>query len=196
MDEPSVHLLARYREGDEQAAVEIFERYLVRLTTLARARLSSKLARKVDPEDVVQSAYRSFFRSASEGKFVLQASGHLWSLLAKITLRKVYRQVERHSAAKMNVNQEQSHVHWDGIPLEQVADEPSPYEVAAIAEMLRDVMTQLTVLQRQMLELHLQGHCVPDIAVATNRSTKTVRRLLDKVQQILEARLTSDSSAV
>ena len=61
-DENSINLLQRWRDGDEAAATEIFERYVNRLCGLARTQLSQRMQRRVEPEDIVQSAYRSFFR--------------------------------------------------------------------------------------------------------------------------------------
>ena len=49
----SAELLVRWTGGDQAAAREIFERYVDRLTRLARARLSAKLAARLDPDDVV-----------------------------------------------------------------------------------------------------------------------------------------------
>src|SRR5262245_58097585 len=60
-DESSVHLVSRWRAGDQQAAAELFRRYASRLIALAQSRLSASMASRVDPEDVVQSVYRSFF---------------------------------------------------------------------------------------------------------------------------------------
>lgn len=182
-------LLARYRDGDDDAATEIFERYLERLTALAHARLSKALRRKVDAEDVVQSAYRSFFRGAAAGKFDSQGDGKLWSLLAKITLRKVYRQAERHGTAKADMRREQSDRTLDGIPIDRVGKTPSPAEVTGIADEVQSVLAELSDRQRQMLELHLQGQPIQDVARTTQRSTKTVQRLLSTVEHDLEKRL-------
>ncbi len=85
----SIELLSRVRQGDEQAASDLFDRYVERLIKLARSRLSAKLQRRVDPEDVVQSAYRSFFSHAQDGRYQLHKSGDLWRLLAAITVNKV-----------------------------------------------------------------------------------------------------------
>lgn len=87
------------RQGDERAAEQLFAQYVGRLTALARARLSPRLSARTDPEDVVLSAYRSFFVAAREGQFTLARSGDLWRLLVAITLHKLYRQVRRHEAA-------------------------------------------------------------------------------------------------
>ena len=75
MSEDSVELLDRFRDGDDEAAHELFNRYVDRLVALARTRLSAQMKRRVEPEEVVQSAYRSFFRKAGEGKFTLDKSG-------------------------------------------------------------------------------------------------------------------------
>ena len=60
-DDTSSHLIARLRSGEDAAAREVFERFAGRLVALARRRFNRLLARKVDPEDVVQSAFKSFF---------------------------------------------------------------------------------------------------------------------------------------
>ncbi len=48
----------------------VVERYTERLLGLAARRLPSRVRRRVDPEDVVQSAYRSFFQRLREGRFL------------------------------------------------------------------------------------------------------------------------------
>src|SRR5205814_1905623 len=71
----SAELVARIRAGDEQAEDALFQRFTERLIAKAAARLSPKLARRVDPEDVVQSALATFFRKARDGRIVLRRSG-------------------------------------------------------------------------------------------------------------------------
>ncbi len=100
METLSAEIVARWRAGDQQAAGALFRRYAERLLALARSRLSSRLARHIDPEDVVQSAYRSFFSGARAGRYVLKRSGDLWRLLVAITLPKLHHQVERPPAGK------------------------------------------------------------------------------------------------
>src|SRR5215469_11207745 len=106
MNEPSEQLLARYQAGDETAAEELFRRYVSRLTVFARARLAPRVARRVDPEDVVLSAYSSFFVRARNGQLSLRRSGDLWRLLVAVTLNKVRHQVARHEAGKRATRRE------------------------------------------------------------------------------------------
>src|SRR5262245_5701318 len=76
----SGNLVARWRQGDQQAAAELFHRYASRLTALARSQLSGQLAHRIDPEDVVQSVCRCFFADTREGRYELQRGGDLWRL--------------------------------------------------------------------------------------------------------------------
>src|SRR5262245_6916154 len=69
VDDASGNLVARWQAGDQQAARELFHRYTDRLIALVRSRLTSQVGQRVDPEDVVQSAYRSFFAGAGDGQF-------------------------------------------------------------------------------------------------------------------------------
>src|SRR5947209_7362385 len=109
MDEPSGALLARWRDGDQQAADLLVRRFGQRLRALARSRLPAALARQVDAEDIVQSAYRSFFAGARAGRFVVDDGGGLWRLLAAITLHKLQRQLERHRAGKRALARERTY---------------------------------------------------------------------------------------
>src|SRR5262245_53084922 len=97
-------MLARLEQGDEAAASEVFGRYIRRLTVLASRQFDTWLRHRVDVEDVVQSAYKSFFVGHGEGRFDLADWDSLWSLLAVITVRKCYRRrdylrAERRDAA-------------------------------------------------------------------------------------------------
>jgi DNA-directed RNA polymerase specialized sigma24 family protein len=105
-NETSVDLWRRCAAGDEDAAEQIYRRYAAGLMTLARRRLSARLARRVDPEDVVQSAYRSFFLRGREGQFRIERSGDLWRLLTTITVKKLLGQVEFHQAQQRDFQRE------------------------------------------------------------------------------------------
>lgn len=185
----SLVLLERYRSGDDLAAEEIFARYFERLTALARARLSPRLARRTDPEDIVLSVYRSFFVQAREGRYTLTHGGDLWRLLAAITRHKLLRQVRHQGADRRSVDVER--------PLDQVDEarilgrrgEPTPEDASALADELEQVFSRLDPFGRRVLELRLQGLLVPDIAEDTGRSERSVRRSLARIRDLLSERL-------
>ena len=93
-------LIEMWRQGDEDAARQIVDRYIGQLLALARRHLSQRLAGRVDPEDVVQSVFRTFFVRVKEGQFVFAEQDDLCKLLVRITLHKTLRQVAFHKAAK------------------------------------------------------------------------------------------------
>ena len=168
-------LLAKYRKGSEEAAEQIFSRYIHRLTSLARLRLSEKIARRIDPEDVVLSAYRSFFVAARNGRFVLDRDGDLWRLLVSITLHKLHRQVAAHQTQKRSMSSETSRESIEFVP----SRDPTPDEVLAASEELEAILKELPPLARRVVELRLQGEGTESIAVEIARSERTVRRQLD-----------------
>jgi RNA polymerase sigma factor (sigma-70 family) len=185
---PSDQLLLRCRQGDEDASREIFERYLVRLTALARSRLAPRLAGRTDPEDIVLSAYRSFFVGAKDGRFVLQRSGDLWRLLVSITLHKLYRQVKRHSAESRDVQREEKL--GENVTFSR---EPTVEEAVALADELEAILKPLDPLLRRVLELRLQGQSLEEIAAITMRSERTVRRSLAELREVIASRRERDA---
>jgi RNA polymerase sigma factor (sigma-70 family) len=180
----SVDLLRRLQCGDEAAAAAIFERYAERLTRLARSRLAIKLAGRVDAEDIVQSAYRSFFVAAREGRFQLERGGDLWRLLVEVTLHKLYRQAARHGAQRRSVARE--------LPMDAstapASAEPTPEVAAAAADELEAILLQLPERGREALELRLQGYEHEEIAERLKCSERTVRRSLADARRIMTAR--------
>jgi RNA polymerase sigma-70 factor (ECF subfamily) len=186
-DDYSGDLLAQWCEGNQQAAAELFQRYASQLVALARSRLSAKLSRRLDPEDVVLSAYRSFFAGARQGQFEIERGGDLWRLLVAMTLRKLYRQVKRNLRQKRSVGKErQVAQRSSSLEAQLLAREPSPVEAVALADELEHVMELLPPLQRRMLELRLQGYNLLEIAAATQRTERTVRRVLETIKEHLQ----------
>ena len=70
---PSVGSITQYigglREGDNIATQEVWNRYFRRLIGLARNRLRDAPKRMADEEDVVVSAFESFYRGVEDGRF-------------------------------------------------------------------------------------------------------------------------------
>ncbi len=185
----SLVLLERLRSGDDRAAEALFSRYFERLTMLARSRLSPRVARRVDPEDIVMSVYRSFFIGARSGRFALGRGGDLWRLLASITRYKLYRAARHHRADRRSVDVE--------LPLDRsevanglaVDDEPTPEEALALADELELAFSRMNAFGRRVLELRLQGAQLSEIAHNTGRSERTVRRTLAAIREVLAERL-------
>jgi RNA polymerase sigma factor (sigma-70 family) len=191
MEDASVHLVARWQEGDPQAAEELYQRYAEQLIALTYRRLPGKLALRVDPEDVVQSVYRSFFAAAREGRYVLQQSGDLWRLLLTITVHKVQNRVKHHLAEKRDATRDVSvdgEASVYGVPMGVLAREPSPDEAVMLTDLLEQVLAPFTPGQRRMIELKLQGYPLEEIATEVGTCRRTVCRALERFKDELSRR--------
>jgi eukaryotic-like serine/threonine-protein kinase len=182
----TIELIQQFQAGDENSAAVLFERYLARLTALARVRLSQKLAQRVDADDVVMSAWRSFFVGARNAQFSILDAGDLWSLLVKITLRKLYRQADRHTAAIRSVDREVGGLDVD-IPLAELTDGPTPEAIVEASDLLEAVMKQLPDSHRSALELRLQGSSFDEIAEELGSHERTVRRWFEHIRELFES---------
>lgn len=195
MDEQTDLVLQRWQDGDDRAADEIVDRYLHRLVALARTRLDGNLRKRVDPEDVVQSAYGSFFRRASEGAFELRESGDLWRLLATITVNKSRKQFRFHTAQKRSIFQEAGQGDDASVreAAEAVTNPPTPDEAMVLVEELEEILSTLDSVQRQIVEMRMAGSNVAEIASESERTERTVRRVIDRFGKRLEQRLNSET---
>lgn len=178
----SKELVHRLEAGSSAAATRIHDRYVRRLIALARSRLSPRLAARLDPDDVVQSAYRSFFMHARDGAYVFERAGDLWCLLAQITLHKLHGQIEHQTAQRRNPDREVSqdeHLH----PF--MSAEPTSEAVVAAIDQLRVIMQRLNETERRILSQRLQGKSIPEIATDIQRSQRTVRRILQELEELM-----------
>ena len=78
--------MEQLRAGESAAAAQVFDRFAQRLIGLARNRLSLQLRQKVDPEDIAQSVFKSFFRKQGQESFTIEDWNDLWGLLVTMTL--------------------------------------------------------------------------------------------------------------
>jgi RNA polymerase sigma-70 factor (ECF subfamily) len=180
-------LLELLREGDEGAAWQVFTAYANRLLQLARARMSPPLARRVDPEDIVQSAFRTFFSRARAGQFTIEGDHDLAKILVGITLRKALRQVAFHKAAKRDPRLEEA----AGLPFppglpDPLAVGPSPEAAVAFADLLEHLLSRLHSGERAVLEMRLQGYRQEEIARQLGTTDRQVRRAFKHIRAVAE----------
>lgn len=185
---PLPDVLSRLKTGDAEASRQIFERFATRLVALARTRINETLLSKLDPEDVIQSVFNSFFRRQGLGEYELVNWDGLWGLLALITIRKcaqkeAYFRSERRGAGReftLASLAEDSQALW-----EPLTKEPTPSQAMILKESLEKIMRQLSDQERKILAFHLQGLSVDDIAAQVLCSKRSVQRTLKRVRKLL-----------
>jgi RNA polymerase sigma-70 factor (ECF subfamily) len=187
-------LIACLQDGEHEAAEMIFQRFARQLVALARRHLDVKLSGKVDAEEVVQSAYKSFFLQLRESKVSAYNWQGLWGLLALITIRKCAERVRYFWADRRDVRREltpatdeEQSAPW----LTAINREPTPIEAAVLAETVERLLREALPEERPVIELSLQGYTTQEISEQLGRAERTVRRLRQQVKERL-ARMQSE----
>jgi RNA polymerase sigma-70 factor (ECF subfamily) len=179
-------LIARLQAGDDGAAGEVVRRFTRRLAALARTHLDTQIRAKMDPEDLVQSVYKSFFRRQRDGQFDLDGWDAVWTLLVVITVRKCASQAEYFRAERRNPERERGPAAWG--PIDR---EPTPAEAVALAETVADLLRGVGPADRPILELSLQGYTVKEICAQLGRAERTVWRVRERARNRLLRQMTS-----
>src|SRR5262249_48345550 len=138
--------LVRLQARDGEAVREVFRRFTAQLIALAQRRFAPAFRYKVDPEDVVQSVFKSFFLRYGEARLAVDNWNSLWGLLTLITLRKCAERVAYHRAQCRDVAREASAPtgNEDGAPwLEVPGREPTPLEAAELSETVSRLLADL-----------------------------------------------------
>lgn len=188
-DRSFAELMARLRAGDEEAAALVFNRFTQRLIALARGRLGQRLRQKVDPEDVLQSVYKSFFLRQAQGQFDPGNWDGLWGLLTVMTLRKCGRWVERFHTGRRNIALEVSappSAEGSGDDWDHLAHGPTPLEAVRLAETVELLLQGLDERDRAIVVLGLQGYTPSEIHDQVGCTTRTVQRVLKRVKERLQ----------
>jgi RNA polymerase sigma-70 factor (ECF subfamily) len=177
---------------DDDAARRIWERYVHRLLALARQDLQRSVQARIGAEDVVQSAFGSYFRRRAD--YELTDRDELWSLLVTITLNKVRNANRHHLRQKRDVRRTQSNGGATGLEgagcafLDLLSDEaPTPEEAAALAEELEQRLADLEAAGDPDLPriagLKLDGYSNREIAGALGLTERSIERKLGRIRK-------------
>lgn len=180
-------LLTRLRRGEEDAATQLYLRYAERLRSLAANQASPDLQRRVDPDDIVQSVFRTFFRRAAAGQYELPAGEELWRLFLVIGLNKVRAVAAFHKAARRDVRATAV-----GGEYEKAADTAPAADDAALHALqmtIDELLAPLPQSHREIVELRISGHEVAEIAAKTGRARRSVERILQEFRDALRGQI-------
>jgi RNA polymerase sigma-70 factor, ECF subfamily len=178
-------LLCRFRRGSQEAARQIFHRYARRVRALARAKCASRLAKHVDPEDIVQSVFGTFFRGASCGRYDIPEGEDLWKLFLVLALNKVRAEGVFYLAAKRDARLTFALDHLPAsVRLKGQTREPAQGFSKLVIE---EALARLPSQHRSIVALRTEGHGVAEIAQQLGRSKRSVERILQESRSKLSA---------
>lgn len=178
-------LLRRVQAGEQDAATALYLRYADHLRSLARAQVAPALAVRLDPDDIVQSVFRTFFRRAVRDAYDVPDGTDLWNLFLVIALNKIRNAASHHRAAKRDVQQTVAlgpHDH-------PMAAEGGDTELAVLQMVIDDALSRLPESARPIVELRIEGFEVAEIAERSGRSKRSVERVLQRFRDELRGLL-------
>lgn len=189
-DEPVTRWIRQLEAGDADSARPLWDHFCRKLMHFAGKKLSPKLRRTYDEEDVAVSAFHSLVRVIAVGRATdLTNRVNLWRLLVTITERKIAnrirdegrdrRSMQRTVGESCFVSLDGSGAGLDNFP----GREPTPEFAAEFADLcgtLLDLLEDPTL--REIAQLKLKDYHNEDIAVKLGVSRRTVERKLLVIQ--------------
>jgi len=180
-----------------EAARIIWERFSSPLQSLVRRHLDSRIRRREDEEDILQSMYACLCAGQLEGKTAPASREELWKLMARITMCKVVNTAHRHRAARRDVRRERGDPPDTGregslFPrwmLEHIARAaPSPEEKLIVLDELDRLLQGLTEELRQIVLWKLDGFTNAEISCMIGRTPRCVELKMQLIRLRLKPR--------
>ena len=159
--------------GSEDDLSDVYRRYIARLCRLAERLIGQRLGQQYSPEDAAHSALASFYHGIHEGRFHVERSGKLWSLLATILHHKIQKRGGR--------------IRDEPLAGEPLDPHPSHEDAVELADAIETVLAGFKPHHVEICRLYYQeGRDVGETAAAAGCSRWTVHRVLERFAQQLE----------
>jgi RNA polymerase sigma factor (sigma-70 family) len=179
-------LIVRLRSGDDAAETLVFRRYVRRLIALASRQFDAWIRDRADVENVVLSAYKSFFLRNRRGGIDPADWDEMWSLLAMMTVQKCTKRRKHLRAARRDAGRD--------VRADEASERsawlpdraPSPEEAVVLTETVDRLFQAMTPEDRPIVEQILLGYTVAEVAQRLDCSDRTVRRVRQRARHRLE----------
>ena len=190
-NEPSATvLISKLRNGDEEAARLLWDRFFAQLITLTRSRLQTSSRAMSDEEDIVLSAMKSFCIGMRNGRFPeLSNRESLWRLLLTITLRKIADKQNYDKRGKRDFEKQQLNSSPDADQNAEVnsfvSREPNPEIAAECAEQISRLLESLENEDlKKVAIMKMEGYTNIEVANDIKCSLTSIERKLRTIRSI------------
>jgi|SRR5579884_1200994 len=173
-------LMERVRTGDPEAGNELFERYGKAIQMVVRYRLGHRLRSQFDSLDFAQDAWASFFRIPTDN-YTFRTPEELVAFLSRVARHKmieVYRKRCRRSKAG-----DRTFVPSESYDEEQPGCQPTPSQVAIVEEEWRRLLKDEPPEMQRALKMLREGYSQREIARRLGLSTKSIQRLIKRLNE-------------
>lgn len=166
--------------GREQAAQELWNRYMSQLLQLARRKLGSAPKTTADEEDVAVKAFAALLDGVRDDRFArLNDRDDLWQILIMLTEHKAIDQRRAENTLKRGGASRPQE-----LPPHTAGPAPSPQLAAELVEEFNARLAELPdELERQIAVKRLQGFDNREIATELAVSLRTVERKVSLIRR-------------
>jgi DNA-directed RNA polymerase specialized sigma24 family protein len=186
--------VTQLKDGDPQAAQQLWNTYFLRMVKVARARLHGAPSRMADEEDVALSAFKSFCRGTKDGRFPhLHEHEDPWPLLLALTTHKAIdlmryeRRVKRGGSGTQSTGSATPQTSPDEQAMlsELIGREPDPQVALQIAEECQHLLDGISdTILRAITLWKIEGFTSEEIACKLGCTVRTVERKLHIIRRL------------
>lgn len=186
-------LMAEVAAGSEDAILQLAESYTPYIIRSVRRCFSQRMRQKLDSQDVAQTLWASLLLRRSD-LLRLKSQNELIAFLVKATRNKVAEKATKLRRQKRDIERE---VRLESelvaptskrSPSSQTAlhsKEPTPSTTASLRERWRDVMSNASERDRQIVDLLFKRHTYLEIGSILSIHEQTARRAVEKLVEEL-----------
>jgi RNA polymerase sigma-70 factor (ECF subfamily) len=170
--------IRRIRAGDAAAAEELVRQYESVIRVAVRLRLGDRRLRRLfDSLDICQAVLASFFVRTAAGQYQLDQPDDLVRLLVGMAHNKLVKAIRKQQAQRRDYRAQKE---VEPEEIDGAARGPSPSQVLANEELLRECRQRLTEEERQLADFRGEGLPWADIAARLGGTAQARRKQLER----------------
>jgi RNA polymerase sigma factor (sigma-70 family) len=179
-------LIQAWREGNQEAAQTLYERYNKHVANVVRHKLHKSLRRFFSEQDVTQAVWSSIWNDRDQ--FTFESPKALVSYLVRVSSSKVYDATRHHlGMAKRDMRREQPlEGSSEGKPelIQEVAGRtPTPSQEVMAEECWEKMIEGLPAPYPEALTMLRQGHAHREVAAKLGLHPRNFQRILQRLRQ-------------
>lgn len=181
-------LLAAARSGDESAMQKLIEQYEPELRIVARNRLGAALRPHLDTIDLVQSVHRSLMIGLRDARFDITSPQKLIALAVTIVQRKAAKHWRHLKRQQRLSGHDESNDDLVETMLSLRSSSDDAMSELVTRELLAQWLDKMDSLERQLVELRLEGYSTVEIAQKLDLDADVLRVKLSRLRKRLRER--------
>jgi RNA polymerase sigma factor (sigma-70 family) len=153
-DEEFAEVLARAREGDNDAMIRLIREYEPQVLRVARARLGPLLRATCDSADLAQSVHRTLVVRLRRNQFTFNGPADLIRLAVDIVVKKAAKKAKRFNTERKVLEL-----------CEKLKSRQDPQRASEATQTVRELLESLEESDRTLLQMYLEGRSTAEIAI-------------------------------